>query len=952
MKGREREFEGALRTAFIDREFKSERALQPRIIDNTVQPLCDVIGRALRESSSFKFSVAFVTESGLESILQPLKEALDEGRQGQLLTTNYLFFTEPKALERLLNFSPLLSTRVVEGAFHAKGYSFSKPDFTRTIIIGSSNLTQQALKTNREWNAVFSTMEAGGYTEEFERSFNTLWDTSTPLNADWIERYRKTYEEKKEIVRRLSFKDRPDFKDVINPNSMQKRASNELEKLRKEGKNKALIIAATGTGKTFLSCFDVKRYNPHRMLFVVHREQILKAAEDSFVLVLGTKIRKEIGFLAGGDKDYNKRYVFATIQSLSKLLDQRVIKRDHFDYIIIDEAHRAWADSYRKIFSFLAPDFILGMSATPDRSDAGNIYSLFDYNIACDIRLKEALENDLLCPFHYFGITDIEVDGQLLNEDADFRHLVSKERVKNIIEKSMFYGYSGSRVKGLVFCSRVEECKELSRLFNEQGFKTVAITGATPVDRRLEYTDRLQQDEMDGRQLDFIFSVDVFNEGVDIPLVNQIIMLRPTESAIIFIQQLGRGLRKAPGKDFVVIIDFIANYQRNYLIPVALSGDSSYNKDNLRRDVFECSRLIPGCSTVNFDPVARKLIYQKIEEASFTDAKFLTSQYKELKNKLGRIPSIADFREDGNIDIQRYVDKYSSYYAFLEKYEEEFTDRLNEKEKRTLAYISHSFSQGKRKGELEVLKKIINTDRVAFKSVEFSSLDPSVHSSLSLAFVKNVDREGRFCDCDILSEDGRISDNFLSCLSSSAFIHQLEDVVDDGLVRYSRQYSKTYKSTDLVLFEKYTYEDVCRLLKWGQDINAQNIGGYKYDEKTKTLPVFINYDKDNEAIRYEDHFVSPTELVALSKKKRGVDSKDADHIYKRTPEDRDNHIYLFVRKNKDDKEKKEFYFLGEMNATGEPREVVVDGDRAFEIDYVLETPVRDDIYDYLTSSLD
>ena len=950
-------------TALINKDYESRKELRPIIIDNTEREISlgEMLGKCLRQCQSFMFSVAFISQSGLEAILQALSEAREKGVKGRLITTDYLTFSEPEALERLLKLSDFIETRiVVNEGFHTKGYLFEEQDKT-TIIIGSSNLTQTALKTNREWNVGITVLESGQYASDFREAFSMLWEKALPLTHNWLNEYRQRYKAyhsaRKKALQAIEEEHIETY--ITKPNAMQEKATKALIELRKQGKNKALIIAATGTGKTFLSCFDVKAFNPRRMLFLVHREQILKSAAESFEKILGTGIRNEIGFLTGNHKDANKKYTFSTTALMSKESVYRSFSPEYFDYIIIDEVHRAGAPSYQKIMEYFHPRFLLGMSATPDRTDHFNIYKLFDYSIACDIRLREAMENDLLCPFHYFGIHDIEVDGVPLSDKSSFSDLISEERVRKIIEKAEFYGHSGDRVKGLIFCSRNNEAEELSNMMNAHGYRTASITGATPVEKRLEYTDRLQQDEKNGQELDYIFSVDVLNEGVDIPKVNQIIMLRPTESAIIFTQQLGRGLRKAPEKDFVVVIDFIANYDKNYLIPIALSGDTSYDKDNLRRDALEGTRIIPGCSTINFDPIAREMIYQKIDEANFSTRKFLSEQYTILKNKIGRIPSISDFRKDNTIDIQRYVDEFGSYYNFLQYIEKDNIPCMNDLEKRVLVYVSKSFSDGKRNNELKFLKEILSEDIALNAAEDYLSytagnplLDYSVRANLSTEFAKPSEQKGKYKDCAIIdAKTGRLTDTFRKLLESDYFRKQLLEITEDGLYRYETRYSNRYKDTEFVLFEKYTYEDICRLLLWAQNVNALNIGGYKYDERTKTLPVFINYKKEEDAISYDDKFLSPTDVIAFSKKQRDVNSSDANHIYKRTEADKDNRIFLFVRKNKEDDECKKFYFLGEMEAIGNPLPVTVEGQKAFQIHYRLETPVRSDIYDYITSSI-
>lgn len=419
-----------------------------------------------------------------------------------------------------------------------------------------------------------------------------------------------------------------------------------------------------------MAAFDVRKYKPKKMLFLIHRENIARAAMASFKRVLGSNINA--GILAGSSKNFDCDYTFAMVQTLSKKEIREQFAPDHFDYIVIDEVHRAGAESYGRIIDYFKPKFLLGMTATPERTDAFDIFKLFDYNIAYEIRLQRALEENLLVPFHYFGITDIEVNGVALEETSDFNYLVCEERVRHIIEKIEFYGCGSDRTKGLVFCSRNEEAKELAAKFNENGYRAIALSGADNEDKRESAIKRLEKDEGDDC-LDYIFTVDIFNEGVDIPTVNQVVMLRPTQSPIVFVQQLGRGLRKAKDKEYVVIVDFIGNYTNNFMIPMALSGDRSYNKDSVRRYIMEGTRVIPGCSTINFDEISKKMIFQSIDDAKFADSKIIKESYKQLRYKLGRIPMLMDFETYGSIDPIRIFDNksYGSYHKFLKKYKDE-----------------------------------------------------------------------------------------------------------------------------------------------------------------------------------------------------------------------------------------------------------------------------------------
>ena len=388
-----------------------------------------------------------------------------------------------------------------------------------------------------------------------------------------------------------------------------------------------------------------------------------------------------------------------------KLYTNLIVKT--FDYILIDEVHKAGASSYQKVIEYFNPKFLMGMTATPERTDDFNIYALFDYNIAYEIRLQEALEEDMLCPFHYFGVTDIEYNGETIDDATVLSKLVADERVNHILDKIGYYGFSGETVKGLMFCSRKEEATKLSLILNEKGLRTVALTGDDSQEERV-----LRINQLENGKLDYILTVDIFNEGIDIPCINQVVMLRQTQSSIIFIQQLGRGLRKHDTKDYVTIIDFIGNYKNNYLIPVALSGDQSQNKDNIRRKTQDTS-YIKGVSTINFEEVAKKRIFKAINNSNLTAMKVLKEAYTELKNRIGRVPYLYDFVSNHSIDPVVIVDKYSNYHQFLLKMKEEVTG-LSDYENKVLTMLSLEVLNGKRKHEIILLDLLLNQEEVEY----------------------------------------------------------------------------------------------------------------------------------------------------------------------------------------------------------------------------------------------
>ena len=878
----------------------------------------------------------------------------------------------------------MYDTRSANNGFHTKGYIFREEEIYR-IIIGSSNITSAALTTNREWNTKLVSTSQGEMSEDILREFDELWNSEYALDYDvFYEEYKQRYDiikAQRKIASEGNITSLERYK--LKPNSMQVRFIANLKAILENDEKRALLISATGTGKTYASAFAMRELGFKRVLFLVHRASLAVQAKKSYQRVFGSTI--SVGVVGAGYHEYDRDYIFATVETLNRDVHLQMYDPAEFDCIILDEAHHSSANTYQKVMNYFTPRLFLGMTATPDKrndNDSGeNIYEIFNHQIAYEIRLQQAMEEDLLCPFHYFGITDLSVvqDTKSKNlSEEEFNKLVCDERVKHVIEQSNYYGYSGDRVKGLVFCSRNRECKELSKKFNELGYRTVALSGEDSEMVRQDAFERLAMDERDAAAdktpIDYIFSVDVLNEGVDIVEVNQVIMLRPTQSPIVFIQQLGRGLRKAEGKEYVVILDFIGNYNNNFMIPIALSGDRTYNKDNIRRYVMEGERMIPGASTVHFDEVSRKRIFASVDNANFSDIRLIKENYTNLKNKLGRIPRLRDFDEYGEMDVIRIFDNNSlgSYYKFLVKYEKEYKTRLPEDEEKVIEFVSKKLANGKRIQELQMLKRILTYARGLAKFGLFAGLSEdmkkygrdvsqdqkeNIVNVMTNEFPAGASKK-TYAKCVFIEKkenDYRPTKSFLQMLSNGEFYDILQELVEFGISRYERDYSNTYDQTDFVLYQKYTYEDVCRLLNWEQNEVPLNIGGYKYDRKTKTFPVFINYDKAediSDTTKYEDHFIPGfrDRLIAISKSGRSLQSEDVQNFLK--AKERGIHVELFVRKNKDDKISKEFYYLGHMTASGKTKEFKMSNTEktAVEIEWILDVPVREDIYEYIVNS--
>lgn len=926
---------------------------QPRLVYNNYKEHIKVsheLELLFKNCDSFELSVAFIADSGLAALKECFDYLRDHNIRGKIITSTYLGFNVPSMFKKLLKYENI-EVKIFEGkGFHPKGYIFHKNDQT-DIMIGSSNLTQNALAVNQEWNLFFSSDTQKEIVLKVEDEFNKQWEQSIPLTNEWIEDYQKVYvkPQRHQTI---------NVSKEIKPNYMQKNALESLDNLRKNNKDKALLISATGTGKTYLAAFDVKIVHPKRMLFVVHRRSIAIKAMETLKTIIKDK---SMGLFSGDNRDIDCDYIFATIQTIYKPENRQLFSKEEFNYIIIDEVHKAGAHSYQELVNYFKPQFLLGMSATPERTDDFDIYKMFDYNIAYEIRLQQAMEYDLLCPFHYYGITDITIDDQPINDMSDFNLLVDEKRVDYVINKINDYGYSGDRVHGLIFVSRKEEACKLSEMFNQRGFHTCALTGEASEKQRQEAMDSLESNKEGS--LDYIFTVDIFNEGIDIPKVNQVVMLRPTQSSIIFIQQLGRGLRKNDEKDYVVVIDFIGNYEKNFFIPIALSGNTNFNKDNLRRFVSEGNLIIPGASTIQFDEISKKRIFEAIDFARFNDIKYIKDSYKELKAKLGKIPALKEFEEYGAIDVQRIFQNKSlgSYHEFLKKYEKEYKVTFSKQEEEYLKFISTKLSTGKRVQELETIRLAIekkvnlmnylkeemkNTYNITIPDVGYETIQNILTQNFATGTGKDT-----YKDIKIIDEHNNISPNFSKLLLNHEFKRQILEVVDYAIDQYKKEYSERYKDTDLCLYKKYTYEDVCQLLNWEKSLVPLNIGGYKYDEHTNTLPVFINYDKEeniSDTIKYTDHFIDSQTLVAMSKSKMKLDSKGMDIFNK--AHDRNTFIHIFVRKNKDDKISKEFYYLGQGKIIDIKQETMANDVPVCEILYQLDQPVRRDIYDYIVNN--
>ena len=973
------------KTAFINEQFSSSADFRPKLLyNNANNKVINSIRDEIRDCDEFIISSAFITYSGIVQLLEEFRQLEKNNIKGKILTTDYLYFTEPKALRKLQEFKNLeikLYSQEKEG-FHTKGYIFKKNDIYRGIV-GSSNLTMNALAVNKEWNVEFTSLEEGEMLTELKREFNDLWAQADDLN-DVLPEYEKIYKDNKNFksIRKITDELKEQNVRDLTPNIMQEDFIKNLRSLIRQGENRAILVSATGTGKTYASAFAVKDFKPKRFLFLVHREQIAKQSIDAYKNIF--KDHDNFGLLSGNSKDYDKNYLFSTIQTMSKDDVYTKYDKNHFDYIIIDEVHKAGALSYQKIFRYFEPKFWLGMTASPERTDGFNIYDLFDNNIAHEIRLQEALEEDLLCPFHYFGITDVEFDtGEIDDDFSDFNLLASDKRVDYLLEKSEFYGYSGDRIKALVFCSRKREAQMLAEEFTKRGHPSIVLTGDDSQEKRLEAIDRLTNDDNPDK-LEYIFTVDIFNEGVDIPEINQVLLVRPTESPIIFIQQLGRGLRKYKNKEFVVILDFIGNYRNNFMIPIALSGDRSYDKDKIRKYLIEGNKIIPGASSINFDEISKKRIYESINNTSFSKVALFKEKYNNLKYKLGKIPSLYDFAINGdfNPEIILNHNKFDCYHTFLDYVEKDYESAFAEEELATLRFISKKLIKGIRPHELAILGCLKYNRYFTVNQIEnylkdkyglenqFESIKSAInvlsmnfyrketsedYQANTIQFVtdENLDIENLFFDFDKdvyrdlkNNKDYKFeaSELFRKCLANPTYLNHLEDSLKYGFYKYDNVYDDL---NPFKLYEKYSREDVLRILNWEHFMNGQNIGGYKI--KYDTCPIFVTYNKKediSETINYEDHFIDKVTFNWMSRNNRKTSSPELEPIINYNGLD----IELFIQKSND--EGIEFYYIGNLtplNYKQVYREIDGKQHPIVNFKFKIHTEVKDELYSYFVN---
>ncbi len=818
----------------------------------------DKIKDNLRHCKSFDFSVSFIKKAGLVLLFKDIEAAVERGCKGRIITSTYQNFTDIESLKSFyalmgrcsnfqchLDYESFHDTGYSTLGYHSKGYLFEFDDH-RELVIGSSNITRYALLKNIEWDVSVKDYFVNGAYDDALKEFEEKWTATELLNAELIGKY----------AQRLSYAiERWDMDydlsaSKIKPNYMQKKALKELNRYRAIGVNRALTIASAGSGKTYLAAFDALNFNPKRLLYIVHEGSILRKSLETFQEVFGKNV--SYGIYSGTSKESDADFVFATNITMCKTLE--LFSKNEFDYIIIDECHHATAETYKKIIGYFEPEFLLGLTATPERLDNQDVFELFDHNVPYELRLRDAIANDLVVPFKYFGIRDKLVDyGLTGNEERRMIAQMAKEDHCDFIAEQIEKHRPQGKLKALAFCRNVTHARMMCEALGER-YHTAYLTGRNDIGERVRAYNDLQND---GHNLEILFTVDILNEGVDIPGVNMVLFLRPTESTTIFIQQLGRGLRKYTNKEYVTVLDFIGNsYKRSVQIAFAL-GSLSENfvmekrlLASLVQDDFTALGLADYGVEIHIDDLSKEEILEYIDKENFNALKYLKQDYFNFKKYIGSefYPRHVDYiNNDCAPDLIRFMSiktrgkKNCSYYNFLRGIGEENLPVFTEKQIDFINYLSGLLPLV-RVHEYQVVKLLIDGPKTYREIVLYltETVQGFVPAELehALTYLQFVEK-----DKDILR---------LSVSMDDQLLEYVQDLIEYGLIRYVIDNGN---ETGFKLWMNYRMDQV--QLKLLQNPGNIMVGTYYYDDY---VVIFASLKKDLEEadkLNYKDKFLQP-----------------------------------------------------------------------------------------------
>jgi len=919
----------------------------------------------MKTSDEIFFLVSFIRMSGAQLLTRELLELEKRNVPIKVLTTTYLNITEAKAIRHLLKFKNV-EVKILplkNESFHTKAYLFKRNSNQNTVIIGSSNISHSALINGHELNVkIPHTQHIPAYEQTMD-FFNKMWTHEKVVfpTEDFLIKYEQHQKTEAALMPSFTYETSATYSEntSVRPNEMQKEALKNLVFTRKNGHVKGVIIAATGTGKTYLSAFDVQQFQPNRMLFIAHREELL----DSAIRTFSSLFQNELlcGKITGTTKEYDKRFIFSTIQSLSKDGTLMNFKKNEFDYIIIDEFHHAEAPTYKKVIEYFEPKFLLGLTATPERMDGRNVLELCDNNIVYEIRLRDALEADLLAPFHYFGLSDQTIDYEhvdIMNghyeEQSLVRALSTFSRVEFIIDKIETYGYDGNLLYGLGFCVNIDHAKFMRDEFNKRGYVTECLTGEDSVEYRAEIIKKLE-DPKD--MLSIIFTVNIFNEGIDIPKVNLMLFLRPTESSTVFIQQLGRGLRKIENKEYVTVLDFIGNYKKSFIIPLALSGQynsKAFDADSLRVAVSHEFADAPGGSVVQLDPIAQREILERLENIRLNPKEVLKEMYFQFKRELGRSPELEDFlyveeapsltfflyNHKSWVRTKKYMKDLSAFdeWILADVFRYEIVERIESALPIKWPYEYAILYLAKFTNEVSVDKV------VSWLSKRFDfEIKREQHDTLILRAMDRLSsgtKKQTWSFGDLIEGTFIVNPEITEQFNDDIYFAYIKERLEYGLIDFRRTFRTELvleQEKKLALYQNYSRNELMFIFEAKVPEGSWREGISKVDNH---YLLFINLNKAEDVddhLHYKDFFKDTTTFHWQSQNKTSHTS--AQGLEYVNHKERDTHIHLFVRKfSKMHGMTLPFMYLGELDY------ISSHGDKPMTILWKLRQSVPEDLY--------
>ena len=816
---------------------------------------------------SFCFSVSFIKKPGLRLLAPNIEAAIARGASGRVITSTYQNFTD---IDSLVFFHDLASrfpdrfscrldrecfhdmTGAVVG-FHSKGYLFEFADHNE-LLVGSSNITVYALLKNVEWDvSVIDENDNESYSAA-QKEFDYLWTRTLPLTRELIDEYKT----------RLYYSiERWDMdynvaNSEIKPNYMQRRALKELNRVRAMGASKALVTASAGSGKTFLAAFDALNFNPRRLLYIVHEGSILMKSFETFQKVFGSD--RSYGIYNADFKEYDADFVFSTNVTMANSLE--LFNKHTWDYIIIDECHHATAETYQKILSYFEPQFLLGITATPERMDGADVFSLFDQNVPYELRLRDAIINGLVVPFKYYGIRDELIEygvketksHKFVEQFSETQHC---EFIARMIEK---HRQKGQKLKALAFCRDISHATRMSQAM-EDYYHTAYLTGRNSIGERIRAYKDLQDDSA---ELEILFTVDILNEGVDIPGVNMVLFLRPTDSQTIFIQQLGRGLRKYEGKKYVTVLDFIGNdYKRSVQIAFAL-GSLSENFvvekkliAALIADNFVSIGLADYGVEIHLDDLSKKEILSFIDEVNFNTRQYLSQDYMNFKRYISAesYPQHVDYlNNDFAPDLIKFMQskvngrKNASYYGFLQAIGEENLPSFDERQEALIKYVSEMLPIV-RSYEYQIIKELLahagEADVSEIRDHLEKTLDHWDAASFDHALRYMLATDFFDISCDSLS--------ITNVRLDVVFENYLQDLLDYGLGKYDIDFYDTDPGEPFHLWAKYRKGQVQQLLL--NNPGDIMLGTKNYDGNVYIYVTIVKAESTKEDLKYVDGYL-------------------------------------------------------------------------------------------------